>query len=110
MKAAVFLILFPVLGRCAALDADALSAFRQPDVPAALYSKVEQGIPLTLPDVVTLSRAAVSRGAIVDYLYSFGEHFRLTADDVSQLREEGVGADLIDYMTGPTARPGKFGF
>lgn len=99
-----------MLGRCAALDSDALPAFRQPGVPDGLYDKVEHGVPLTLADVVTLSRADVSRGAIVDYLYSFGEHFHISAGDVSQLREEGVGADLIDYMTSPSAHPSAFGF
>ncbi len=110
MRAAAFLILFPLLGRCAALAPDALSAFQQPGVPGALFAKVERGGPLTLPEVIILSRAEVSRGAIVDYLYSFGGHFRLTPEDVSQLRQEGVGADLIDYMTSPYAHPSHFGF
>jgi hypothetical protein len=71
VRAAVFLILPPLLGRGAALAPDALPPFRQRAVPDALYAKVEHGIPLTLPDVVTLSRGEVSRGAIIDYLYSF---------------------------------------
>jgi len=110
VKTAVFLLLFPLIGRCAALAPDALSVFRQPDVPGALYEKVEHGVPLTLPDVVILARAGVSRGAIVDYLYSFGRHFRLTPADVWELRQEGVSADLIDYMTSPPAHPSPFGF
>ena len=79
-------------------------------MPGALYAKVEHGVPLTLPDVVTLSRADVSKGAIIDYLYSFGRHFRLTAADVWELRREGVSTDLIDYMTSPSAHPRPLGF
>jgi len=110
VKTAAFLICFPVLARCAALAPDALSAFQQPGVPAPLYAKVQHGIPLALPDLVTLSQAGVSHGAIVDYLYSFGQHFRLTPADAAQLYQDGVSADLIDYITSPSARPSKFGF
>jgi len=110
MRIAVFLILLPLYARSAALAPDALSAFQRPGVPWALFAKVEHGIPLALPDVVVLSRAEVSRGAIVDYLYSFGQHFNLTAADVSQLRRDGVSTDLIDYMRSPPAHPSKFVF
>jgi len=108
------LILFALFGRCAAFAAalapDALSVFRQPGVPGALYAKVEHGVPLNLSDVVILSRAQVSGGAIIDYLYSFGGHFRLTAADVAELRREEVSPNLIDYMTSPSAHPSPFGF
>jgi len=110
MRAAAFLILFPLLGRSAALSPDALSAFRQPGVPSALYAKVEHGIPLMLPDVATLSRNGVLGGAIIDYLYSFGNHFHLTAAEVRELRHEGVRTDLIDYMTSPPAHPSRIAF
>lgn len=110
MKTAVLFFLFPLLGNCAALPPDALSAFRQPGVPTPLYAKVVHGDPLNLVNLITLSRAEVSRGAIIDYLYSFGRHFNLTAADISELRREGVGADLIDYMTSPSAHPSKFDF
>lgn len=110
MRAAALLILFPLLGRCAALAPDALAAFGQPGVPVALHAKVEHGVPLTLADVVTLSRAGVQESALVDYLYSFGGYFHLTGADVWRLRNAGVSADLIDYMTGPDAHPFRFGF
>jgi hypothetical protein len=110
VKTAVFLILFPLLASGAALAPDALSAFQQPHVPASLYAKIEHGIPLALPDVVILSSAGVSKAAIIDYLYSFGHHFHLTASDVRLLQEQQVGADLIDYMTSPPAHPAKFAF
>jgi len=110
MRAATFLILFPLLGRCAALEPDALSAFRQPRVPSALYAKLEHGIPLTLPDVATLSIDRVPGGAIIDYLYSSGGHFHLTANDVRVLPREGVRTDLIAYMTSPSAHPGRLAF
>jgi hypothetical protein len=79
-------------------------------VPGALFAKVEHGVPLTLADVVILSRAEVSRGALVDYFYSFGRHFRLSEGDVRELRREGVSPDLIDYMTSPGAHPSALGF
>jgi hypothetical protein len=98
------------VGRCAALAPDALAAFQQPGVPVGLCAKVEHGVPLTLSDVVILSRADVSKGAIVDYLYSFGRHFNLTAVDVRELRRENVTWDLIDYMKSPAAHPSPFIF
>ncbi len=110
MKAVAFLILMPLLGNCAALAPDALSAFRKPGVPPALFAKVEGGVPLGLQDVVTLSDADVSKGAIVDYLYSFGRHFNLSPADIAQLHRDGVSPDLIDYMSSPSAHPSPFGF
>ena len=104
------LILLPVAARCAALDSDALLYFQTPGVPPQLFAKVEHGDPLSLPDVVTLARAQVSRGSIVAYLYSFGGHFNLTSVDVWNLRRQGVSADLIDYMTSTPARANRFGF
>jgi hypothetical protein len=98
VKAVAFLILMPLLGNCAALAPDALSAFRKP------------GVPLGLQDVVTLSDADVSKGAIVDYLYSFGRHFNLSPADIAQLHRDGVSPDLIDYMSSPSAHPSPFGF
>ena len=113
MKTAATLILpilFPLFGQCAALSPDAMSEFQRPGVPEPLYQKIEHGAPLTLADVVTLSNAQVSGGSIIEYLYSFGEHFRLSASDVAELERDGVRADLIDYMTSPPAHPGPFGF
>jgi hypothetical protein len=107
---AAFLILLPVAARSAAIDAYALSAFQTPAVPPQLYAKIERGDPLTLPDVVTLERAQVSRGSIVAYLYSFGGHFNLSLGEVWNLRRQGVSADVIDYITSPPARTGRFGF
>lgn len=95
------------MARCAALDRDGLAPFQRPGVPGALYAKVEHGAPLTLADVVTLSRAGVSRASIVEYLYSFGHAFRLTPQEVWQLRQEGVSADLLDYMTDPVAHANR---
>jgi hypothetical protein len=99
-----------VAARCAALDADALSAFQIPGVPPKVYAKVEHGDPLALPDVVTLERAQVSRGSIIAYLYTFGGHVSLTPAEVWNLRRQGVSADLIDYITSPPARASRFGF
>jgi len=110
VKAAGFILVFPLVARCAALDRDALAPFQRPGVPGALYAKVERGGPLTLADVVTLSRAGVSRASIVEYLYSFGHVFRLTPQEVLQLRQDGVSADLLDYMTSPAAQASRFEF
>lgn len=112
MRAALFLLLIlsPALARCAALDSTALSAFHLPGVPDTLCSKVEHGIPLTLDDVATLSRAGVSRASIIDYLYTFGGRFNLDPATASQLQSQGVPADLIDYMQSPPAHTSHFAF
>jgi hypothetical protein len=104
------LLSLPTLAQSAALAPDALALFDKPGVPEALHAKVEHGVPLTLPDVITLAHAEVSRGAIIDYLYSFGRHFRLTTADILELRRQGVSPDLIDYMTSPASHPGWFGY
>jgi len=99
-----------LLAGCAGLGPDAMSAFRRPGVPDALCAKVQHGQPLTLSDVITLSRAGVSDGAIIDYLYTFGAHFSLSSADADKLRHDGVSVNLVDYMTGPTSHPSHFDF
>ena len=107
----MFLFLFiPLCAKCAALDSYALAPFQVPGVPPELFAKVEHGDPLTLPDVLALARAQVCRGSIVAYLYSFGGHFNPSPEDISNLRREGISADLIDYMTSPQARASRLGF
>jgi hypothetical protein len=106
----LLILLLPVIGRCAALAPDALSVFQKPGVPPALYAKIEHGVPLTLDDVVTLSRADVSRGAMIDYLYSFGRHFRITSAEAAELRRQGVSPDIIDYILSPSSHPPLFAF
>jgi hypothetical protein len=107
---ALILILFPLLASGAALEQDALSDFQRPGVPPALYAKVERGFPLTLPDVVILTKADVSKGAIIIYLYRFGEHFRLTPADFAYLQREDISGDLIEYMASPDAHPSPIQF
>jgi len=106
----ILLILIPWASQAAVLAPDGLAAFQRPGVPEPLYEKIAHGGSLTLADVVTLSTADVSGGSIIEYLYSFGGHFRLSAEDVAELREDGVRADLIDYMTSPAAHPNPLGF
>ncbi len=108
VRIALLLVLFPIAGQCAALAPDALSLFQQPGVAEATYEKVERGVPLTLADVVALSKTDVSGGAIIDYLYTYGEHFNLTPADVGELRSEGVRPNLIDYMESTSAHPRPF--
>jgi len=110
MRLALFLILLPVAAHCAALSPEAMAAFQQPGVSPALYAKISHGAPLTLADVVTLSNANVSGGSIIEYLYSFGQHFRLTPEQVSELRVEQVRPDLIAYMTSLSAHPAFYAF
>lgn len=85
------------------MDRDELVNFQQPGVPPRLFSKVSHGIPLTIEDVETLSQAGVHSGSIINYLYTFGRHFHLTAAQVEELHANGASADLIAYMTSPDA-------
>jgi len=77
-------------------------------LPCSLWP--DNSRPAALDDVVTLSNAGVSNAAIIEFLYSFGRHFRLTLADAWALKRKGVSPDVIDYLTSPASHPPGFLF
>lgn len=56
--------------------------------------------PLTVGDVIVLSRLGISSGVIMSQLDQSGTSLELTEEEVSNLEAAGVHQDVIDYITG----------
>src|ERR1700761_7386932 len=97
------LLLFAVAGLlagCGLSDqqkADYASVQRS-GVSPAIYDKMMHGDPLSVNDVISLSRARVSDGVIVRYIRDQGTVYALTGEDMDALHQAGVSPSVIDYM------------
>jgi uncharacterized membrane protein YgcG len=67
-------------------------------VSANLYDKMLYGDPLSLADVIELSRRGVPPGLIVHYMDETGAVYRLRKADVNRLRAAGVSDEVISWM------------
>lgn len=54
--------------------------------------------PLTLAEVISMSKAGLWDEEIIRHIEASGSVFRLGADDVVRLRNEGVSDRVINYM------------
>jgi len=64
------------------------------------HAVIVQGelIPMTQQDVVNMAREGASNAKIIREIRESGTIFRLTANDVENLKKEGVPVEVIDYM------------
>jgi hypothetical protein len=68
--------------------------------------RVEQGQPLTVPDVKALARAGISDDLIVSQIRNSRTVYHLTTADIIGLKKAGVSDTVIDYMINtPTQIP-----
>lgn len=70
----------------------------QHGVPRPIYDAMTYGEPLSLPDIMELSRRRIPPGFIIDYLRSTYAVYRLRSQDVVELRHAGVDPSVIDYL------------
>lgn len=54
--------------------------------------------PVTIPDIVEMSRTGVPPEAIIDKMRESRTVYRLKADEIAELREEGVPESVVDYI------------
>ena len=72
------------------------------------YQRVEQGQPLSIPDVKALSRAGIADDVIISQIKNSSTIFRLSAADIIDLRDAGVTDKVVNYMINtPTTSPGS---
>ena len=77
-------------------------------VSPAIYDKMVHDDPLSINDVISLSRARVSDAVIVRYIRDHGTVYSLSNYDLDNLRNAGVSPSVIDYMA-QTGYPGPYG-
>ena len=62
------------------------------------YTRVEQGQPLSIADVKSLSEAKVSDDIIISQIRNSHTIFRLSASDIIDLHNAGVSENVINFM------------
>ena len=67
-------------------------------VSPAIYDKMVHGDPLSVGDIIAISRARVSDGVIIRYIRDQGTVYVLNGRDFDRLRSGGVSPSVIDYM------------
>jgi len=60
--------------------------------------RMDRGDPLTLNDVIQLSRAGVDNETIIVYMKNTGSTYNLSQSQIRRLQDSGVSQEVIDYM------------
>jgi len=106
------LLLIPLLlAGCETINQQDRAVLRAHAVPPDVYDKMLYGDPLSLDDVITLSRRAVPPGLIIHYIDETDTVYILRKADVKRLRSAGVDEQVIAYMlsTAPQYGPYPYG-
>lgn len=80
----------------ASLDAQEQRRLQQQS--SQTYRRVDQGVQLTVNDVINLTKANVSDHKIIQLLQKTNSQFSLSSYEVQQLQEGGVSHQVINYM------------
>ena len=83
---------------CATLDRHDRNMLVQHGISQPLYDRMRDDEPLTLNDVVELSRRHVPPHFIVRYLDETNTVIHLSRGDTQRLSKAGVDAEVIDYL------------
>ena len=62
------------------------------------YERVDQGTPLSLADVKALAKAGIAEDVIINQIRNSRTIFHLSAPDIIELRDAGVGDKVINYL------------
>ena len=87
-----------LLTGCATLNQNDRALLQQHKVSPALYTRMTHEEPLTLTDIMELSRCGLSPDFIIYYVSSNRIAYRLSSSDVSTLKKAGVDKRVIDYL------------
>ncbi len=80
------------------LDEQGRAELRNHNVPSSLYEQMVLRVPLSVNDVVVLSKCQVSTEFIIRYLDTSGRSYQLTDEDVVWLTKEAVDQALINHL------------
>lgn len=94
---ALWVFVFALSG-CATLDHDDRLVLAEHNVSPPLYEKMKHGEPLAVPDIIELWSKGLPGPFIIRYVRETEASYRLTVDDVSELKEAGVSPDVINYL------------
>jgi surface antigen len=64
------------------------------------YTRIDQGQPLGLEDIKSMTRAGISDDIIINQIRNTHTAYRLSAADIIDLHNSGVSSAVIDFMVG----------
>jgi len=107
MKPSIIFCLFAVaLAGCSELDHRQVAHYQDYGISDSLYGKMQRHQPLTLPDVVDLSRHNVHSSEIMAYLSYSNTNISLSDEEARDLLREKVNGDVITYLREQPNRTG----
>ena len=83
---------------CATFTERELAYMQRSGVPAPLLAKLDRGVQLTPPEIITLSRYNVPDDFIIRHLQDNGVEYLVTRQDITRMRNAGVSARVIDVL------------
>ena len=83
---------------CATLDSGDRLVLREHNVAPALQDKMAHGVPLSVVDVIELTRDGLPGPFIIHYLQGTEAPYPLRVQDIAAMKEAGVSPDVINYM------------
>ena len=102
------LLALMAIAGCATLDRTDRNVLENHHVSTTLYARMIRKDPLSLTDIIELSRKQVAPGFIIHYLSSTYMVYRLHLDEISRLREAKVAREVIDYLIDSGALYGSY--
>lgn len=110
----LFLVVPFLLAACAPTEQQRAdeAAVERSGVSPAIYDKMLHDDPLSVSDVVSLSRARVNDGIIIRYIRDHGTVYVLSPGEIDYLQHNQVSPSVVDYMvqTGRGGYPGGPGY
>ena len=96
----VFAVLFAValLAGCAAIDRSERNLLVQHNVSPTVYDAMLHGDPLSLSDIIELSRRQVPSGFIIRYLRATEAIYSLDKQALGRLKQGNTSQEVIDYL------------
>jgi len=83
---------------CTTLSTRDRNLLQDHGVSAAVYNKMSHHEPLTLDDIIELSHRGVPGAFIVHYLQPTYVVYKLSPDDATRLRQQGVAEGVMRYL------------
>ena len=89
---------FIIFTGCSTLHERDRYLLQEHHVSPELYGRMLHGEPLSIPEIIELSKRQVPASFVVHYIWKTYEVYHLSEGDISNLKKAGVSQPVIDYL------------
>jgi len=86
------------LSGCATLKPDERALLLEHNVSPETFDRMRYNEPLTVPDIIELSKRGVPVPFIIHYLRRTETSYPLSPSDITELKNAGVSPDVVNYL------------